>query len=353
MTEETQETEDTSEPSRTGEAQWPGETQRPSGIQAFTWGLWPWLNWLLPIFFCFHGLLLDNNGWEQALWLALFSPIIVPVLGLLGSLPRFILRVRGHSTAPGPMIFVLYITWWSGFIGSLIGAPLSDDQQTGILTLCVLAVAVSWVVLLTLSAILEPGPAGGALLWRRTSWIAAFAVPVVFALTFVAVVLLPAAQATDAASETSAQAQSRLHAEQIELAQDRYESLQEDASEVRALIAEDGWRTTGEALDYPASQCLDEQEPCYEIQVSSEIAADGIGASELTAELESLGWTPGRDDAWHAAGGRTLWIGEHEGVMRVNITSPWWWGDARYVVRDSGEHEEGDEVYAADEWPPL
>lgn len=340
---------------------------KPRGIHAFVWDAWPWVNWLLPIFFCFHGLL-GGGGWET-LFLTFLSPIIVPVFALLASLPRFILRKRGHTTTPEPMVWLLFLNGWSWFMapltldGSTDGAtnpsilqsiavvPLSNGFQGGMFIVCCILGVLSWAALIVLAGTLHSATVING--WRIASWVSVFLIPVLFAVTVV-IGVLTTANHLDAASETSAQVHTRSMQEQAELATERYEQTQEVASEIRALIADDDWHILG-GLDKNPYACRALQMDCYLVSVESshDTAGTGLDRDTLIAQIESLGWTPTEGGRMVDADGRELQLITNErGSIRVDVDSPWWWGDS-WDLHEPSRDPTRPETYAADEWPSL
>lgn len=338
------------------------------GIHEFVWDAWPWMNWLLPIFFCFHGWL-GNGGWET-LFLTFSSPVIVPVFGLLASLPRFILRKRGHVTVPGGMIWLLFLNWWSWFVAPLtiagatdgapflsllqsaIIVPLSDGYQGGLMVASAIMGVLSWVILLVLAGTQRSLPATGR--WSVISWISAFVIPLLFALV-VFIGTQTTADHLDAAAETSASVSARPIQEQAERAQERYEQTQQAVSEVRSLIAADDWEMLGGLTGSP-HECRLLQMECYvvDVEFSHETAGIGRDRAELMRQIESLGWTSSADGEFTDFEGRELRLAitEH-GVVLLEVESPWWWGDADEIQRRLEEGGDRPGSYAADEWPRL
>lgn len=346
----------------------PREPRR--GIQAFVWDAWPWMNWLLPVFFCFHGWL-GSGGWET-LALTVFSPVIVPVFGLLASLPRFILRKRGHTTAPGPMIWLLFVNWWSWFVApltipgptdgatipsllqSMIVVPLSDGFQGGMFIGCCVLGALAWAALIVLAGTLHPQPPLSGGRWRIISWISAFLIPLLFAVA-VAIGVYATAGQLDEASETNAEANALPLQDQADRAEQRYEQTQVELAEVRALIADDGWQMLGGLSDL-SYECRSLHMDCYflDLQFVHETAGAGIDRNELVSQVETLGWKPTERDQLVDAEGRQLRLTISDaGSIRVEVETPWWWGDSfeiRRLLTDSGIRPGS---YAADEWPRL
>lgn len=86
------------------------EPQAPSAayFARFLWLAWPWVNWILPALLIFGYSFSNSAGWD-GLFLLFLSPVLVPAFGLLGSLPRFIMRRRGYEAAPAPVGVMLAV----------------------------------------------------------------------------------------------------------------------------------------------------------------------------------------------------------------------------------------------------
>lgn len=128
------------------------------------WQAWPYVNWLLPVVLIASYSFSDSAGWD-GFFLVLFSPLLVPALALLGSLPRFIMRRRGHTAAPVAMWAMLAAHWWgaafffwsirgtgdSGSLGSMLGEALglSERGEAAVGAVALGCVVVAWVAELT------------------------------------------------------------------------------------------------------------------------------------------------------------------------------------------------------------
>lgn len=368
----------------------PAPQPRPTagGIRGFAWALWPWMSWILPVFFAFHGFL-GSGGWGTLL-LTFASPVFIPAMGLLGMLPRFILRKRGHTTAPAPIVWLLFTNWWAWLaftvtmqdagdsgpmktlLGTLVPVPLSSDYQ-GIVFLVAIGVAItSWLAILFV-AIAQPQPRpdaptrGGA--WDAVSWNAAFLLPVILVATVVLGAQLTALQ-TDAAGDTVSQVEALPIAAQAARAEENYTRTQQKLSEVRELIAEDGWRARDEnggwvrgagfAPTYGGCRGTDAE--CYSFEAGFELEQAPAGfdpdGAEFLAELSAVGWERNErgygfaDDEGFEL---TVVRSPQDDRLTVGIESPDWWGDDDMLREELGESDEdrGFGEYRFDEWPPL
>lgn len=348
----------------------------PRGIHTFVWYAWPWVNWLLPVFFCFRGLL-SNGGWES-LALMMFSPIIIPVFGLLGSLPRFILRKRGHTTAPGPIVWLLFLYGWSWFVApmtipgttdssplpsllhSFVGQPLSDKYQGVIFVGSLVVGTLAWLAVLILSALLDPQPQSGAHRWTTVSWIAALVVPVLFVVATMVGVQVTAVS-PDSDFETNAAATERPLKEQGALMLERYERVQESVSEVRAQMADDDWTMTGGPSGL-SSDCRSLYMECYffDVDFMHPTAGAGVDRRELVAQVEELGWFENEQGLLIDEDGTELSLTVYDdGRLLLRVESGWWWGSSFTLQEElSGGVERYDpdaepETFTDDEWPSL
>ncbi|GAA5146797.1 hypothetical protein GCM10025768_05870 [Microbacterium pseudoresistens] len=144
-----------------------------AGLRGFVWYAWPWVNWLLPVYVVFHGFL-GNGGWESVM-LMMGSPVIIPAAGLLGSLPRFIMRKSGHRYAPWPLLPALFVLWWSwltaamampavgdsgsdpSILSGFVSGGLSEGFENGVMAASILLGALAWVLVLGLASSLPIG----------------------------------------------------------------------------------------------------------------------------------------------------------------------------------------------------
>ncbi|MFF7294139.1 hypothetical protein ACFY9N_16540 [Microbacterium sp. NPDC008134] len=370
----------------------PAPQPRPTagGIHGFAWALWPWMSWVLPVFFVFHGFL-GSGGWGT-LMLMFLSPVFVPAAGLLGMLPRFILRRRGHTTAPAPIVWLLFVNWWAWFtlaltmqdmgdsgpsrslLRDVMTVPLSLDYEQGVF-LAALAIAVlAWVAVLVL-AIVQPRPMPGVQTgmprrqdgWTVVAWIAAFVVPALLVATIGAGVVATALQ-RDAAGDTVAEVSAMPIAAQAERALATYERTQQKLSEVRELIADDGWqiidddgRAVGSAgFGSYSWECRRADADCVTIEAGfgiDDVRVD-VDGEDFRARLQALGWDADDMRAMTDADGFVLRIDAFRGVNEstwVSIESPPLWGDLYDLTQELGESDDDrvEGTFRFDEWPPL
>lgn len=366
----------------------PQPRPKPTGIRGFTWAIWPWMSWILPAFFTFHGFL-GGGGWGTLL-LMLASPIFIPAMGLLGMLPRFILRKKGHAAAPAPIVWLLFVNWWAWFaltitmqdagdsgptdtlLRATLTARLSTEYEQIIFLAAVAIAMASWVAVLIL-AIRQPPPVPGAPTrdgsWDAVSWNAAFLVPALLVATVFAGVQLTALQ-QDAAGDTVAAVEALPIETQAQRAESNYALTQQRLSQVRELISDDDWVLREEDGNWVGSSgfgssygaCGGADADCYTFDAGFRLELPPAGfdpeGAEFTAQLRELGWTA-TDRAWEwtDADGFSLDVlhyANDDGVT-VEIASPSWWGDTYELRQVIGERDDSGlgRPYRFDEWPPL
>lgn len=346
--------------------------RKRSRIHDFAWGVWPWMNWLLPIVGIFA---VGNGGWFL-LMLLVMSPILVPILGLLGSLPRFLLRRAGWSTAPAPVTTLLFVQWWAWIIAMItpLGAtdsipipaimqelsprPIAGQFLTSLLAAAGGTAVVCWVVVLILVIVLRRRSdrastgRGWALVARTTA--------ILLPLLFFALIWLGGevtAQQRDAAGATPAEVQTEPLSVQAARALERYESVQSQLSQVRGMLADDGWRLFSRGFESRGSWASGIDEYGFDLRFDRElVTGETVDLDAARAELLALGWTEDERGQLVDSYGNTLlfWADEHS--VSVWLTSPSWWGDA-YDLSDELDRDAADSedvfarTYAYDEWP--
>ncbi|MFK3677871.1 hypothetical protein ACI2IP_09065 [Microbacterium sp. NPDC090218] len=359
---------------------WTAPRRGPRDIHRFVWDLWPWMNWLLPVVAIFF---VGNGGWAL-MALLLFSPLLVPAAGLLGSLPRFILRKSGRTTTPAPVTTLLFVQWWAWAAamitppGATDGSPIPAVMQAfsarpisgGFLYAVMLTasgVAVAcWIAVLVIAIVTSTrSPARASSPWTVVAWIAAFVLP----LLYVAMIWLGGvvtAQQRDAAGVTVAEAQARPLSVQTQEAQERYERAQSQLSIVRGLLAEDGWAEPSWGIDHRTTFSDAVESYGFDLEFEHEpLAAGAVDVEAVEAELRRQGWVDGERGTIVDPEGNAVEILETEHVLTVSLTSPTWWGDA-YELSDELDDQRGDDLeavlarraaaaltYAFDEWPLL
>lgn len=341
------------------------------------------MNWIVPAFVCLHGLL-GNGGWES-LVLIPASVVLVPGTALLGALPRFLLRKRGHLSTPMPIVPLLFVIWWGwicfggampgvtdsaplpSIFNALSGERLPSMIETALMLGGAGAAILAWIAVLIIAivrAAKEPKKP------RRASvvlaWATAFLIPVALIATCVAGVRI-GASAVDAGGDTFAAAEARDRDARDDLDRQRYEMTQQALSQVRALISPSDW--TGAEVLARSGQCpwATQATDCYSLDARFFLESSGAPDFEaLTDSLSAKGWDVHEltTDEWgameldtYSSDGVSITIrysqgeaGEH--FVNTTATSPSWWGSS-YDVRLNSYDVDVDATYAADEYPPA
>lgn len=377
----------------------PQPRSRPAGIQGFVWAVWPWTNWILPTLFVLHGFL-GVGGWGTLL-LLFASPIFIPAAGLLGSLPRFLLRKRGYTTTPAPIVSLLFVNWWGwvaltltmqdagdsgplmSLLRSMLTVPLAVDYEQGLYVVAICVAIAAWLAVLVIaivmpraSAVAPPHlPATAERTrderpWVVVAWISAFLVPALL-VTAVVVGVEVTARQPDASGDTVADVEAMPIAAQADRALENYERTQQRLSEVRQLIAEDRWRLRDEDGEWvgstgfgtSAGECRVADVDCYTFQVrfSLEQAPADFDRDRFDDTLRAAGWTPPEyGDGWTDAEGYRLRVTVYpanNNRLSIELESPEWWGDTYELRNEIGGNDDESlglgRTYRYDEWPPL
>ena len=89
------------------------------------WRSWLWVSWFIfPAAFLFRSFA-GVGGWES-LFAVLFSPLIVPGVGLLGAVPRFVLKHRGFRSIPVSVGVTIVTSCW-GLVMICLSMPGATD----------------------------------------------------------------------------------------------------------------------------------------------------------------------------------------------------------------------------------
>lgn len=362
-----------------------------SGIRRFAWLAWPWMSWGLPLLYALWGF--GAGGYLVfALLLAPLAILAIPVLGLLSDVPRLVLRHRGHDTAPGPIVWLLFLNWW-GWLASaalaattvrgpvLRGGVFADIGESALRrdlgTIAPLVVIVTGLALIVLAAVV---PRGSAFDFdgperppepRRDPWaIAALVAAIALPLPLVVILLIDGdatAGQTDAAGDTAAQVAALPIDQQAARAEANYAEAQQRLSEVRALVADEGWVIRdrwGAKINASGFElygiCAEIETPCYTLEVGFAVDAVAVDlrSSTVTDALAELGWTKtGEPGEWVSADGYTLTTDQDDsGRVTLELVTPAWWGDDADLNDEIGRGDPNEGIgvtYRADEWPPL
>lgn len=155
-------------------------------INRLTWNVWLWLVWLLPAVLI--TIKMFAPGGMEKLFLMLLSPVIILLAGVLGWLPRLILKKRGFRYSPSGVSAVFAVHWWAFSLCVLgidgadhigpIPSPLSlalpflgDGSSSGIVWVSMWMTGLSYAALVALT-IFTPAQTQQ----RRASWTALVAV---------------------------------------------------------------------------------------------------------------------------------------------------------------------------------
>lgn len=108
-------------------------------LRVAVWRAWTWANWLLPVLFVVVCVRREGASWEGLIVLAL-SPVLVPTIALLSSIPRCVLRRRGWVLAPRQIVVPLLVCWGGTLLANLIFHLASSEFVSGPLIECVFLV---------------------------------------------------------------------------------------------------------------------------------------------------------------------------------------------------------------------
>ncbi len=334
------------------------------------WSLWIWAAWLFPVLFVLNGFLVPG------LWLLMLlfaSPVLVPIVGLVGMLPRFILKARGHSSLPAPLAPVLLIQWWAclamilafpdeddggpvpSVLDQLVGGRLAEMYERRILEGSALIVVAAWILSMVLAVVVRPSRAvdGGPPRWGAAAWLWAILAPVLLAAAVGAGVPASAAQRIPAD-------------QQLILARQRYTQTQMILTPIRGAIAKDGWYRARVSLDGCGGDipCSNWPFPSYNLDISSITRAHPSDAAlhQLAARLTSQGWTVERISRRDATGITALSPEGHRveisrdktsGITAIDFVSGSWWGDYETLVQEAHTTDDDNRTYRFEEWPEL
>lgn len=293
-----------------------------------------------------------GTGDLELYFLLSVSWIVIPVAALLALVPYFIVRARGWRAVPGNSIGLLLLNWWSWVVvacaipGKLTGGGLpsvlellvsesmSRAWNDRILAAALIVGCASWVALL-----LTTVAAGRVRAPSRRQMGAGLAVAIgAPCVAFVAAMLGGVFENAreDAAGERPELASERAIDEQLELLAEREERTQASLSEVRRMIASDGW---AEAYPWMFRSCEREANPCYDIYTSAEVTRTHIDARDrarLDDELHNAGWRSssrpqychGSDiESYRNEEGQRLCVEYGDETVAVALISPPYWGD--------------------------
>lgn len=237
-------------------------------MREFFWRAWPWTAWLLPGALLVVKFASGTGGWEM-LFALMASPVLIPLAGVLGLTPRFVLRKRGHGSAPIPVAVLMIVHWWamalwlfsmpgsgdSGSLPSMLTEGFSSVNERYAMTffgISFLLIPLSYLAALVCAFALRPqalgeGAAGRASGRRATIavWTAFAATPLLVAALTGALDFAAAHGERDFAGNQEAQVQRLSVAEVRELHVQRWDEAQRVLQPVREAIAQEGWEFSG------------------------------------------------------------------------------------------------------------
>lgn len=351
---------------------------RSTGRSDLIWKAWPFLAWGLPVLLVVR--VFAGGGWE-ALILAFLSPVLVPGLGLLGMLPRLLLRRKGARRTPGVLTWLLVVHWWcwlafivafpstgdSGplpsILGSLARAPLARGFEQGFFLVAGLCAVLTWVAVLVIAAGRPagadapgaPAPQGG---WLIAAGVSAIAVPLVLVLAVVAGVAGTAAQ-RDAAGESAVEVQNRPAAEQAARAEARYAEAQALLIPLREALAPAEWEAQQNGFT-PYNVCSNSGAECYDFDLAFTVERVSAGASldRLVEVARAEGWEVEEGNfgfsAENAEGYTLQALMPTAGGASLDLDTPDWFGDwSQISAALTSEGDGSSTLYDFDDWPPL
>lgn len=360
------------------------------------WSAWPWAGSILPV------ILALSLFWTVAEMpsLGLLMMSVVLLGGALGVLPRVLLRRRANGAIPAPLAPVLVVHWWcwvtfifiqfttSARIYSAIpllqplGQPIYESLATTLIGLTfsgwVITVLLLWVMAVFLRQETRFETA-----WRGATLGVGVGVPALLIAISVSTQLTVQGQ-LDAAGDTVTTAQARSFDERARLVQERYESVQQDVSEMRGLIDPEA-RWTSEPVFINQATSFDRSgAESYELwlEFGLDYSPTAEQVDEVVRYLERQEWDvidakvaaePNELWAEHPDGGRLRILNDNRGESStLDFISPrWWTGDDDgsfgaacpaatlsdfFSVEFQRSADDGDDalppaLYAADDWP--
>ena len=334
------------------------------------------MNWLLPVGFCLITLMTGRG--VLPLLVIFGSPALILGAGLLGSLPRVMLRRQGVAAAtPSAVVWLLMLQWWS-WVGMTVAMPddtfvsvrpsalqrltgrqLSDDFAMGVFAGSIVVGAASWFAVLILASRV-PAP-GRPRRWDRAAWSAAAAGPALLLLAG-SIGVGAAEIRTDAAGERLGQVRQLSAAEQIDRAEQRYDAAQQIVSDLRAIAAAGRWQANTARVESMNVDGRGGDSYRLLIDFSHDATRDlVIDRDAFVAALTSDGWTvtrsdavPLRIDARDAQGSRLTMEQQGDTPLRIMVTTASWWQSADApVTGEFGRTAGAGGGYAAEDWPQL
>ncbi|TDP90815.1 hypothetical protein EDF62_2467 [Leucobacter luti] len=288
-----------------------------SGIERWVWRAWVPLVWLVPIAAGCLRFLTPDGGWES-LFLLVFAPLWLPVLAVLGLVPRWVWRSRAGKNAPPPALLLgLMVLHWgmqflaaaslrgigdSGSFDSAVALtfPALDERAESIVLSCAFfGLLTALLASIVLAAVARPER-------QRTprGWI-----PVMIALLIPGLVIAVAWAAQlaqmsgerDAAGRTELEASRLSVAESVSAQEAGWEEVQSIAQPIRTAVAGEHWLPLGSsgvsAYDAPRAQLRVSAdwrtrvpEPLDDVLATMRTALAAEGWKPDCAAAEQWGW---------------------------------------------------------------
>ena len=363
----------------------PGD-QDPPRLAETIWHVWPWASWCLPLAVVFAPSL-SGGGWFAAIIFVL-SPVIVPAAGLLGSLPRFLLRRAGHRSAPVEVLWLLLLHWWSwvpvmvtfqdetdmgrvpSLLTKILPVGLSHAGEDAFRTLGFISLVLTWIAIVF--RVKSGSPFAGRTHWITMARVTGIAAPIVLVVGIVLAAVASAFQ-QDAAGERPAEVADLSSGEQRERYESLYTEFQESITPVREAMSPGGWDVSVRRRHFEgetSSSGFDSYS--FEMRYTLDVTMDETELDQFARVLKDSGWEPTSSQASintvyeHQEGARLRFVTWPESTS-IDVTSPTWWGDEETLwdaleedqeprtLEDTEEHEdeqaEEDAGYDFDEWP--
>lgn len=346
------------------------------GIQAVTWWMWWPMSWLLPMLFCFHGVFAPDT--LMAAFLMVGSVVIVPLAGVIGMLPRKLLRDRGFDSTPGPITGLLILHWWGALTVTLVATdftwageptsvlrtalrvPISEASAHAIFAVAAIVTVLTWVAMVAFALAATPSAATHRL-WGALAWVAVFAGPAIVVAAVASGVAASAAE-QDSAGDSRDLAISRSLDQERALVQERYTQQQERLSTVRQAIVGGVWQAQPTVID----DCYGTAGECYRIAIGYVYTPDGpVDVDDVRRIIADAGWDivdsddeafgPARIEASDEAGRTLVFDDLSNGSFTLESHSASWWiapESFRAIATGEGSPSPG-ELYAPDDWPEL
>ncbi|MFC4223852.1 hypothetical protein [Lysinibacter cavernae] len=339
--------------------------QPVDGFQSWLWQAWPLTSWILAAYVAFHRLLFAS-GWETLMFL-LLSPLIVPAIGLIESLPRFILRRRKHVTLPTPMAWILPTHWVFIVIATLSfegstdaaptpsglsvfsGQPIMETVEMAFAGVSLLVALATGTALLVLSIVSRPR---GSKPMNPLRVSLAAGVPALLLVCAPMVAAGATSTIPDSEGTTLREIRTMPIGEQLVLVEKRYEEMQHEFSTIRGFADTGDWVDVDMVIDSADWSGSVER---YQLELFATSAdAIAIDKDAFTQDLKSLGYERSTyGTRWENPNGQAIELNEYETGAQLEFHSPQWWGDGD-ELRDRLDASTGalkSDRYAADAYP--